>query len=272
MYTRAEQRFLAKDFWPVAEPTRLLYLWFLTSMNSFRFMALIRWFPAVFGAVFFAAFALLAQTPPQEMQLRLNVPFQFVAYGDTRFTDPDDTEASNAPVRRALVRAIADANPAFISIGGDIVYNGYDPNDWHTWDAETALWRQRSIPVYPALGNHDLHGSQKVALANYFQHFPDLKESRYYSVRAANTLVLVLDSSREEVAGPQGQWLTEKLDNIPADVEFVFIVLHHPPYTSSSDDKVYGGGHSARTSEQALATILEEGLPHNRARFGIFAA
>jgi Icc-related predicted phosphoesterase len=262
----------SKDFLAVAEGTRLLYRWFLTTMNSFHFMALTRRFSAVFGAVLFAAFELLAQTPPREIQLQLNAPFQFVAYGDTRFTDPNDTEASNAPVRRELVRAIADANPAFISIGGDIVYNGYDPNDWHTWDAETALWRQRSIPVYPALGNHDLHGSQKVALANYFQHFPDLKESRYYSVRAANTLALVLDSSREEVAGPQGQWLNEKLDNIPADVEFVFIVLHHPPYSSSSDDKVYGGGHSARPSEQALAKILEERQPRTRARFVIFSS
>src|ERR1700730_7893274 len=241
-------------------------------MNSFHFMALGRRFPAAFGAVLFVAFALSAQTLPRELQLRVNAPFRFVAYGDTRFTNPNDTEASNAPVRRALVRAIADIDPAFISIGGDIVYNGYDPNDWQIWDAETALWRQRRIPVYPALGNHDLHGSREVALGNYFQHFPDLKESRYYSVRAANTLVLVLDSSLEEVTGRQGQWLPEKLDPIPADVEFVFIVLHHPPYSSSSDDKRYGGGQSARPSDQALATRTEAPQPRTRARFIIFAS
>jgi hypothetical protein len=37
----------------------------------------------------------------------------------------------------------------------------------------------------------------------------------------------------------------QKLDTIPADVDFVCLVLHHPPYTSSSDEKKYGGGHFA---------------------------
>src|ERR1017187_8013508 len=70
-------------------------------------------------------------------------------------------------------------------------------NDWKVWDSETAVWREKKIPVYPALGNHDLHGDEKVALANYFERFPDLKNSRYYSVRAGNTLMLVLDSSQD---------------------------------------------------------------------------
>jgi Icc-related predicted phosphoesterase len=214
---------------------------------------------------------LVAQTQPAELKLELTTPFHFVAYGDTRFTDPNDTKASNAPVRRALVEAIAETHPAFISIGGDLVYNGYDVDDWKTWDDETAVWRQAKIPMYPAFGNHDLHGDPKIALDNYFQRFPELKESRYYSVRAANTLMVVLDSSLEEVGGAQGQWLTEELDNIPSTVDFVFVVLHHPPYTSSSDQELYGGGHSARPSEQALAKILEERQARTRARFVVFA-
>jgi acid phosphatase type 7 len=221
--------------------------------------------------VLFVALVLWAQSQPVELRLQLSTPFRFVAYGDTRFTDPNDTEASNALVRSALVQAIADAHPAFISIGGDIAYNGNDVNDWKIWDTETAVWRQRNIPIYPALGNHDLHGDQEVALANYFQRFPELKESRYYAVRAANTLMLVLDSSLDQTSGPQGQWLANKLDTIPVDADFVFIVLHHPPYTSSSDEKLYGGGHSARHSEQLLANALEERQARTPARFVVFA-
>jgi Icc-related predicted phosphoesterase len=234
-------------------------------------MTPLRKFLALLPPLVFAALALLAQTQPVELKLPLSTPFHFVAYGDTRFTDPNDTEASNALVRRALVEAIAATHPAFISIGGDIVYNGYDVADWKTWDAETAVWRERSIPIYPALGNHDLHGDQKIALLNYFERFPELKDSRYYSIRAANTFMLVLDSSLEEVAGRQGQWLTDRLDTIPPDVDFVFIVLHHPPYTSSSDNKLLGGGHSARRSEQALAKMLAERQSRARARFVVFA-
>ena len=208
---------------------------------------------------------------PVDLKLKVDVPFRFVAYGDARFHDPTDTEAANPAVRVALVQAIAGLNPAFICFTGDLVFNGYDTNDWGVWDSETGVWREKNIPVYPALGNHEFRGDEKIALANYFQRFPDLKNSRFYSLRAANTLTLVLDSSVDEVAGPQGQWLAAKLDNIPADVDFVFIMLHHPPYTSSSDDKMFGGGHAARPSEQNLAKMLEDRQARVRARFIVFS-
>ena len=210
-------------------------------------------------------------TQPVALELQVSTPFRFVAYGDSRFHDSKDTEAANPAVRQALVQAIAEVNPAFISFGGDIVYNGYDANDWKVWDTETSIWREKKIPVFPALGNHDLHGNENVALANYFQRFPDLKGSRYYSVRAANTLMLVLDSSLDETSGPQGKWLTQELDTLPRDVDFVFFVLHHPPYTSSSDEKKYGGGHSSRTPEQALAKMLEARQQNTAARFVVFS-
>jgi acid phosphatase type 7 len=206
-----------------------------------------------------------------DLQARVSIPFRFIAYGDTRFHDPKDTEAANPAVRVALVQAIAAAKPAFICFTGDIVYNGYDTNDWKVWDSETAIWREKNIPVYPALGNHDLHGNEKTALANYFQRFPDLKDSRYYAVRAANTMILALDSSEDETTGAQGQWLNAKLDNIPSDVDFVFIMLHHPPYTSSSNAKLFGGGHSSRPQEQKLAKMLEQRQANTRARFVIFS-
>lgn len=203
-----------------------------------------------------------AQTSSVDLQVDLKPPFRFVAYGDSRFHDPKDTEAANPTARLALVKAIAGANPAFICFSGDIVYNGYDTNDWKIWDSETNVWREKKIPVYPALGNHEFHGDQTVALGNYFQRFPDLKGSRYYSVRAGNVLLLALDSSQEEVIGLQGEWLLKKLDHVPPDVSFVVVMLHHPPYTSSSDSKLYGGGHSARSQEQALAKVLEERQAH----------
>ena len=208
---------------------------------------------------------------PVELELQVSTPFHFVAYGDARFHDPKDTEASNPAVRQALVQAIAQANPAFVSFGGDLVYNGYDKADWKVWDSETAVWRDKKIPVFPAIGNHELHGDEKVALGNYFERFPELKNNRYYSARAANTLTLVLDSSLDELSGPQGQWLADKLDHLPGDVDFVFIVLHHPPYTSSSDMKMTGGGHSARSQEQALAKSLEARQQNLRARIVVFS-
>lgn len=208
---------------------------------------------------------------PVDLKLNLGVPFRFVVYGDTRFHDPNDTEAANPAIRVTLVQAIAAANPAFVCFTGDIVYNGNDTNDWKIWDSETGIWRDKKVPIYPALGNHDLHGDERIALGNYFQRFPALKNSRYYSVRAANTLTLVVDSALAETAGPQGQWLARKLDDIPSDVDFVFVMFHHPPYTSSSDEKKFGGGHSARLPEQQLAKMLENRQAHARVRFVVFS-
>src|ERR1700683_581439 len=207
------------------------------------------------------------ETAPVNLQVDLKPPFRFVAYGDTRFHDPKDTDAANPPVRVALVQAIAEIDPAFICFTGDIVYNGNDGNDWKVWDRETSIWRDKKITVYPALGNHDLHGDPNVALGNYFQRFPDLKNSRYYSVRAANTLTVVLDSSLQEAGGPEGEWLLDKLDRVPLDVDFVFLMFHHPPYTSSSDAKGLGTpsahdrtgiGQAARRAPGARS------LPHRR--------
>ncbi|MFZ0730716.1 MAG: metallophosphoesterase [Candidatus Sulfotelmatobacter sp.] len=213
----------------------------------------------------------VSQTQAVDLQIEVKTPFHFVAYGDTRFHDPTETEPANPAVRVALVKAIADVNPAFICFTGDIVYNGYDKDDWKVWDRETSIWREKKIPVYPALGNHDLHGDQQIALQNYFQRFPDLRNSRYYSLRAANSLLLVLDSSEEETSGPQGQWLSDELDHVPDSVNFVFVMDHHPPYTSSSDAKVFGGGHSTRAREQALGKMLEAYQAQARYRIVMFS-
>src|SRR5262249_26849271 len=62
-----------------------------------------------------------------------------------------------------------------------------------------------------------------------------------------------------------------KLNKIPADVDFVVLVLHHPPYTSSSDAKKYGGGHSMRPREEMLAKMLEDRQRGSHARFVVFS-
>jgi len=55
----------------------------------------------------------------------------------------------------------------------------------------------------------------------------------------------------DEIMGSQGSWLTAKLDHVPADVNFVFVMDHHPPYTSSSDEtKLEADTHRGRASSR----------------------
>jgi acid phosphatase type 7 len=204
--------------------------------------------------------------------LETDIPatFSFVAYGDTRFHDPTDTATSNPVARRALVAAIDKERPVFVSIGGDLVYVGESNEDWSVWDSETAVWREHKIAVYPALGNHDVKGDLQKALGNYFARFPKLQKSAYYSVRTANTLMLVLDSNQDELSGAQGDWLRSQLASVPGSTDFVFLVFHHPVYSSSSDDKTMGGGHSVRSGEQAVGQLLEGSQKRMRARIVVF--
>jgi 3',5'-cyclic AMP phosphodiesterase CpdA len=140
--------------------------------------------------------------------------------------------------------------------------------NWTHWDGETQVWRDSNIPILPALGNHDVRGGD-AAFANYFKRFPALRQSRYYTARAGNTLVITLDTTGDGVGGEQLAWLKQQLASIPADVDFVFFNFHHPPYTRSHD--MPNGGHSARGSEQALAQLLEARQATTRARFVVFS-
>ena len=59
---------------------------------------------------------------------------------------------------------------------------------------------------------------------------------------------------------------------LPSDVDFVFLVLHHPPYTSSSDMKLFGGGHSARFSgAEAGQNAGSAAARDQRARIVVFS-
>jgi hypothetical protein len=214
----------------------------------------------------------LAQEQSLDLHLQLKTPFRFVAYGDTRFTDPANTTDTNPTVRQEIVRAVADVHPAFISLGGDIPMDGSNLADWGVYDRETSSWREQEISVYPVLGNHELKGDQQVALKNYFSEFTFLTQHRFYSVRAANILLLTLDSSQDETSGPQGEWLQQEFARLEPSVAFVFVALHHPPLTGAGDKTNGRGGSPARPAEQKLAEFLEQQQKKIRARIVVFAS
>ena len=198
-------------------------------------------------------------------------PFTFVGYGDIRFTNPANSVDSNAAVRKAEIARIAQEKPGFVLISGDLVLTGADRQDWKVFDAETKPLRKAGIVLLPALGNHDVAGVKDQALDNYFQRFPRLECRRWYSARAGNLLVLVLDSNSADGPGSQQwQWLEERLDALPPDIDFVLVTLHHPPITQSHDMPL-GGGHSQRPQEQQLAALLEKRQQNLRARIIVLA-
>jgi Icc-related predicted phosphoesterase len=184
-------------------------------------------------------------------------PFHFDAYGDIRFNDRD-AHASDPVRRKAIVDAIAHQGPKpdFVTISGDLVLDGSNSSDWAVYDRETAPMRDSGIKIYPALGNHDVRGGP-AALANYFEHFPELDNHRWYTLSYGNCFFIMMDSNSDDEPGStQGNWIATQLEHIPPGVDFIFVMTHHPEYTDSSDSAL-GGGHSARPMEQSLAHMLE---------------
>jgi Icc-related predicted phosphoesterase len=194
--------------------------------------------------------------------------FQFVAYGDIRFTDPSDTGVSNPAARRAIVERIAALKPAFVLMTGDLVLKGGSARDWKVWDAETKPLRDAGVPVFPVPGNHDLNGDP--TMSNMASRFPMLKQRPWYMVRAGNVMCYMLNSDDDQPGNPQWFWLEQQLLAVPANVDFLVFVLHHPPYTRSANHML-GGGHGARPSEKRLATMLEQRQPQMRQRMIVIA-
>jgi acid phosphatase type 7 len=183
-----------------------------------------------------AAVAPAGEPPRFNVPVAADHPLTFVAYGDTRFSRREG-DIVNAYARRALVAKIAEENPAAILIGGDLVYQGSDPQDYEVFRGETAEWVKRKIPVFPALGNHELKGCTRddalPCLENWWTTFSalSLKPYRWYSVTIGpQILALILDSdSYLRPKSAQRLWMEQQIAAADEHVKFILIVLHYPP-------------------------------------------
>jgi hypothetical protein len=227
----------------------------------------------------------LADAPPRsDIAPRLEVAvadpsaaLTFIAYGDTRFTQRDGV--ANPVARRALVARMASEMPAAIFIGGDLVYEGSNPEDYETYRTETAAWSNERIPIFPALGNHEFRGCDKdlnPCLVNWWEAAVPgaVRSFRWYSVSLGpKILVLLLDSDSSLKAGSeQRTWFEQQITSTGPQVEFVVVVLHYPPvrdpiFPRAKDEKeiaryLSGQSHSLQTRVVVVSSHI-----HNYERF-----
>src|SRR5258708_37221785 len=157
-------------------------------------------------------------------------PLVLVAYGDMRFTQTTETEASNPRARQALVAKIAAENPAAIFLNGDIPWHGL-ASDYAIFRDETRPWRERHLRVYPALGNHEFSLClPSSCLERWWNTFPELRGRRWYSVAIGSKAVgIALDTDASLLPGSvQRIWLQNQLAGVAPGVRLVLIIMHHP--------------------------------------------
>jgi hypothetical protein len=201
--------------------------------------------------------------------------WSIIAYGDMRFTNPSNTDVADPMARQALVARIASEKPNLVLLSGDVPYQGGNPSDWEVYRQETASWREAGLEVFPALGNHELYAQVrgekciKPCLENWWDVFPRLRDRRWYSVRYGSAYILTVDSDIELTPGSeQAQWVGEQLAQLPNDVRYVFVSLHHPPMADPVKGDTY---HQVRPNEAALARQLEEAAAKIRAKIIVVA-
>jgi 3',5'-cyclic AMP phosphodiesterase CpdA len=227
---------------------------------------------AVSGALLLVGLACAQQLPAPGTSLdvpdaTLATPLRFIAYGDMRFTDPRETDASTPGARRALVEQIAAERPQALLLSGDLVWHGGEANDYRVFAEETAAWRAAGLHLFPALGNHEFSrcGTSQ-CLENWWQTFPELRGQRWYSAALGSRIrIVALDSNAPLTTGSeQRRWLEQQLAGVGRDVRFILLVMHHPPL---ADD----GAWVLRANESSLTELLAAAAAHSAARIVVCA-
>lgn len=169
---------------------------------------------------------------------------RFVVYGDVR---------SGHDVHARIVEAVQAEAPDFIVTTGDMVLRGSDAGDWQRFFAITGPLLAR-IPVYPAIGNHDLgaHGDEKRTLEDMFELPPgDRPEgATWYGFDVGDVHFAVLDSNHW---GDHRQlaWLEEDLRAArDRGARAIFAACHHGPWSRGP----HGGD---ATAAREYAPVLE---------------
>ena len=171
----------------------------------------------------------------------------FAVVGDTQRTSFwEFWREQNDGARAAVLQELAAENPAFVIHLGDLVFQGSSRSQWRQFDRWAAALRDRGIPMFPILGNHEFYGPDKRALQNCFARFPHLAERRWTAFRFRSVGIILLDSNFKDMEAAQRdeqrQWYRKQITEYQGDPEITLILVacHHPPYTNStvvSDDK-----------------------------------
>jgi acid phosphatase type 7 len=220
--------------------------------------------------------SLHAEPPPaaptfQVPDADLQGPLVLVAYGDMRFTETRETDATNPGARQALAAKIAAEKPAALFINGDIPWHGIAA-DYSVFRDETRPWREQHLRVYPALGNHEFSAClDSACLEHWWAAFPELRGRRWYSVAiGAKVVGIELDTDTSLLpASPQRMWLESQVAGLGPAVRLVLIVMHHPPVADLQTTKETD--HNPRPNETTLADYLKTAAPRSAARFVVSA-
>ena len=165
----------------------------------------------------------------------------FVLLGDTQQTSHwEFWRERNGKQRKLIIDEITKREPAFVVHLGDLTARGSSKKHWQEFDDRHKEFREKKIPYFPILGNHEFYGDDTRALENYFGRFPHLDQRRWYSFTWKNVGWVMVDSNvsdltREQIE-QQSRWFLGELEKfeMSAEIDFIIVCCHEPPFTNST--------------------------------------
>lgn len=176
--------------------------------------------------------------------------FSFIYMGDSQ-ADPQ-TGDYTAWGRMLNLAAKDKNNPAFVMIGGDLINDGNDKDEWDSFFAAGGK-ALKKLHLYPAVGNHDNTDLYKT-LFDLPNNGPEGKKKAFYSFDFGDAHFTVLDSNAMGAANQEDiDWLKKDLSQTKKTYKIV--MFHHPAYPAVEIPK---DNVRAETIRKAFVPIMEK--------------
>ena len=186
-------------------------------------------------------------------------PIKIIIYGDNR---------SYPKVHENLVEMMAKENADLILNVGDVVSKGKNLTGWIDEYFYPLRHLSGSIPSYIAIGNHEYGGYGSTRIVPPFEKYVNNPSNEsgsteyFYSVDYGNTHLIFLDPNKanfEEGEGiaidsQQYNWFIEDLKKAQETSEWIFVLMHQPPYSEAWSGGYYNGEEPLR---KYLVPIIE---------------
>ena len=180
-------------------------------------------------------------------------PIRMLIYGDTR----DDPQTHSM-----LARAMRREGAAFVIHTGDLCRDGAMPTCFPEF-LRAAAPLISDTPLFPVLGNHDWADGE--GLKNYARFLrtpqtPSPTES-FYSVIYGPVKLVALDTNTGLQNGAAERvWLEAELSKpLPEGVRYLFVALHHGPYSSGehgSNPEIQNGAIEKLFRDSHVALVI----------------
>ncbi|MCD6596502.1 MAG: metallophosphoesterase family protein, partial [Bacteroidales bacterium] len=176
-----------------------------------------------------------------------NIPFSFIVYGDNR---------TRVKMHEKISRQIANESSAFVINVGDVVSRGEVQNQWIDEYFLPIRHYSKTTPSYISIGNHEYGGYWKQRKVPPFEKYVSHPTGTvgsteyYFSFDYGNAHFIILDPNEGEagddgsIISPDSQqynWFIEDLKEAQKKSEWIFVVMHEPPYSECWSGGYYDG-------------------------------